>query len=107
MQVELNSVWVFEDVGEIQDGTYRVLSHYPDDSIIVIFRLTDDSNLQRPIAVSVAIFIEAIENGQVSSFDYLAPFYQLVAEETISEAHKNKRNFRFHQRSKLSCGGFT
>tara|TARA_R110002050_G_scaffold151812_3_gene279020 strand:- start:8335 stop:10479 length:2145 start_codon:yes stop_codon:yes gene_type:complete len=97
MQVELNSVWVFEDVGEIQDGTYRVLSHYPDDSIIVIFRLTDDSNLQRPIAVSVAIFIEAIENGQVSPFDYLAPFYQLVAEETISEAHKNKRNFRFHQ----------
>ncbi|WP_041409211.1 hypothetical protein, partial [Shewanella baltica] len=101
MQVELNSVWLFEDVGEIQDGTYRVLSHYPDDSIIVIFKLTDDSNLQRPIAVSIAVFIKATEDGQVSPSDYLTPFYQLVSEETISEAHKNKRNTRFQQIKEL------
>ncbi|GAA5187144.1 transposase [Ferrimonas gelatinilytica] len=95
MQVEKNSVWQVLQVDGVEDGTYRVLGHYADVNLLVLFRLQDTSGLQRPIVISLSQFTDEIKSGQITHTDFPAPFYQLVAEEEISTSHRKKRDDRF------------
>ncbi|MBY6187542.1 DDE-type integrase/transposase/recombinase [Marinobacter hydrocarbonoclasticus] len=95
MQVEKNSVWQVLQVDGVEDGTYRVLEHYADMHLLVLFRLLDTSGLQRPIVVTHSQFSDEIKSGQITRTDFLVPFYQLVAEEEISAPHRKKRDDRF------------
>lgn len=95
MQVEKNSVWQTLRVDGVEDGTYRVLGHYADDHLLVLFRLQDISGLQRPIVITLTQFMNEIKRGQITSSDFPTPFYQVVAEEKIPDLHRKKRDDRF------------
>ncbi|WP_335911030.1 transposase [Shewanella indica] len=95
MQIEKNSVWQLLQVDGVEDGTYRVLGHYPDVHLLVLFRLQDTSRLQRPIVITLSQFTDEMKSGQITHTDFPTPFYQLVAEEDVSESHRKKRDDRF------------
>lgn len=97
MQVEKNSVWQILHIDGVEDGTYRVLGHYIDDSLLILFRLQDTQGLQRPIAITLNQFTDGMKGGQIKSTNFPTPFYHLVAEEEISDAHRKKRDDRFSQ----------
>lgn len=95
MQVEINSVWQVLQVNGLGDGIYRVLGHYADDNLLVLFRLQDAAGLQRPVVLRLSQFMDEIESGQITRSDFPTPFYQVVAEEEISTSHRKKRDDRF------------
>ncbi|BDC84691.1 transposase [Aeromonas caviae] len=95
MQVEKNSVWQVRHIDGVEDGIYRVLGHYADDQLLVLFRLQDTSGLQRPVVHTLSQFMDEIKSGQITHADFPTPFYQVVAEEEISASHRKKRDDRF------------
>ena len=95
MQVEKNSVWQVLQIDGVEDGIYRVLGHYADDHLLVLFRLQDTSGLQRPVVLTLSQFMDEIKSGQITPADFPTPFYQVVAEEEISASHRKKRDDRF------------
>ncbi|TVK96681.1 transposase [Shewanella algae] len=101
MQVEKNSVWEVVLLGGVEDGNYRVLGHYADVNLLVLFRLQDTSGLQRPIVVLQSQFMDKIKSGQIKQIEFQTPFYQVVAEEQVSEAHRKKRDERYNQIQQL------
>lgn len=101
MQVEKNSVWEVLLLGGVEDGNYRVLGHYADVNLLVLFRLQDTSGLQRPIVVLQSQFMDKIKSGQIKQIEFQTPFYQVVAEEQVSEAHRKKRDERYNQIQQL------
>ena len=58
MQIELNSVWRLDNVDGVEDGLYRVLAFYPDEQLLVIFKLFDGSTLQKPTAIDLSLFTQ-------------------------------------------------
>ncbi|WP_202611221.1 DDE-type integrase/transposase/recombinase [Aeromonas caviae] len=95
MQVERNSVWEIADVDGLEDGTYRLLEHYADYALLVLFRLHDRKGLLRPIAISHSSFLEGLKRGCVKNTSFPIPCYQMVSEENINEAYRSKRDQRF------------
>ncbi len=95
MLVEKNSVWQFLQVNGFDDGIYRVLGHYADHDLLVIFRLQDKSGLQRPSVIVLSQFIDEIKSGQITHADFSRPFYQVVAEEGLLASHRKKRDDRY------------
>ncbi len=94
MQVERNSIWEVNHIDGIKEGKYRALGHSSDGTLLVLFRLREDKGLERPIIVSNSNFSNYIKNGCAKSSSFSLPFYQLVAEEHISEKHLVLRDER-------------
>ncbi|MCH4296133.1 transposase [Shewanella sp. 3B26] len=97
MLVEKNSVWQISMFDGVEDGNYRVLEHYAGADLVVLFRLQDGPNLQRPILVPQSLFMDKIKSAHIKPIVFPTPFYQVVAEERISTAHRKKRDERFNQ----------
>ena len=97
MQIELNSVWRLDNVDGVEDGLYRVLAFYPDEQLLVIFKLFDGSTLQKPTAIDLSLFTQLIEKELILPDSYSIPFYQLAIDDEISKSHKNKRDLRYKQ----------
>ena len=95
MQVERNSVWQVTRIDGIKDGMYRVLEHYANDDLLILFRLHDGKALEKPVPVELPLFLESAKCGNSKISSYPIPFYQLISEEEISPAHRDKRNQRF------------
>lgn len=95
MQVERNSVWHVTRIDGIKDGTYRVLEHYANDDLLIIFRLHDGKSLEKPVPVQLSLFLESAKSGNCIISSYPIPFYQQISEEEISPAHRDKRNKHF------------
>jgi hypothetical protein len=95
MQVERNSVWQVTGIDGIRDDTYRVLEHDANNDLLILFRLHDGNGLEKPVPVEFSIFLESAKCGKSKKSGYSIPFYQLVSEEDISPAHRDKRNKRF------------
>lgn len=96
MRVELNSVWRIKNIDGIVDGKYRVLGHDAD-RYHIIFKLQEGAALQKPIPISWIQFERGIKEGGISPSKFITPFYQVIAEEDISAAHRQKRDTRFGQ----------
>ncbi|WP_318457549.1 transposase [Photobacterium leiognathi] len=97
MTIELNSVWRLHNVDGFEDGLYRVLSFYPDEGLLIIFKLLDKGKLQKPAVINLSLFSQLVEKKQILSDSYPVPFYQLAADDEIPESHKNKRDLRYKQ----------
>lgn len=95
MQVERNSVWQVTGIDGIKDDTYRVLEHDASNDFLILFRLHDGNGLEKPVSVEFSIFLESAKCGNSKTSSYSIPFYQLISEEEISPAHRDKRNKRF------------
>lgn len=93
MQVERNSVWEVTKIDGIQDGAYRVLDQ--NEGFLIIYRLHDEKGFQRPALLEQSLFVESCKCGNSKRSSYPIPFYQLVPEESISPAHRAKRNEQF------------
>ncbi|WP_235604167.1 hypothetical protein [Photobacterium kishitanii] len=61
MNIELNSVWRLHDVDGVDDGLYRVLSFYPDEGLLIIFKLLDGGKLQKPAVINLSLFSQLVE----------------------------------------------
>jgi len=61
MNVEINSVWKFIHVENLHTDSYRVLAHYVDEGVVVVFRVNDSSSLERPKALYYSDFLSAIK----------------------------------------------
>ncbi|HEH9395018.1 TPA: DDE-type integrase/transposase/recombinase [Aeromonas salmonicida] len=95
MQIERNSVWLVTGIDGIKDDTYRVLEYYASNDLLILFRLHDGNGLEKPIPVEFSIFLESAKYGKSKTSSYLMPFYQVISEEEIPPAHRDKRNKRF------------
>ncbi|WP_345881392.1 transposase [Shewanella algae] len=103
MQVERNSVWLVTRVDGIKDGKYRVLEHYANDDLLILFRLHDGKGLEKPVPVEYPLFLESAKYGNSKTSSYPTPFYQLTSEEEISPVHRDKRNKRLEMIHDLIC----
>lgn len=92
MRVEINSVWNVKDVDGVNDGVYRVLQHLPSVESIAIFQLTNRKSLNKPILISLNVFLDAVSQKNCSPCDFETPFYQLQAEEDIPPTQRKKRD---------------
>lgn len=95
MQVDRNSIWLITRVDGIKDGKYRVLAHYANYDLLILYRLHDEKGLEMPVPVKYPLFLESAKCGNSKISSYSTPFYQLISEEDISPAHRVKRNNRF------------
>ncbi|WP_444902929.1 hypothetical protein ACJJIU_13670 [Microbulbifer sp. CnH-101-E] len=95
MQVERNSVWEISCIDGFKSGKYRVLEHFPKDSLLALFLLHEEAALERPLKISIAEFEKAHDEGRVKESSFPIPFYQLSAEENIPKKHLTKRDYRF------------
>ncbi|HEH9402021.1 TPA: DDE-type integrase/transposase/recombinase [Aeromonas sobria] len=95
MQVERNSVWQVTKIDGINNDTYRVIEHDATNDLLILFRLHDGNGLEKPVPVRFSIFLESAKCGNSKRSHYSIPFYQLISEENIPPAHRDKRNTRF------------
>ena len=80
VQVERNSVWLIAEIDGVESGNYRILEHFANYGLLVLFRLDDGKGLVRPISLECSAFIEAMKlETSISSFP--TPSYQVVFED--------------------------
>ena len=94
MQVEINSVWSFENIIGLEDGLYRVLDIDPES--VMIFYIRKGRKLTRPVLFPQEDFQEGIISGKIQKDNFLIPAYQLVSEIHLPEKYREIRSQRFN-----------
>jgi hypothetical protein len=95
MVIEINSTWVVNEVPGIESGNYRILSLLHSISSLIIFKLPNKNEINRPKLISINDFEIAINEKQIQSTDLALPTYTLVDDNSISDAHKKTRDTRY------------
>lgn len=95
MQFEINSTWDVKDVDGLDDGLYRLLASYKGDDLFILFNMSSNKKLQRPVGVSIKLFSKMFKREGIKSSVFDLPFYQLVSESDIPKAYIEKRNEHF------------
>lgn len=92
MQVEVNSVWLVSSLDGNVDGLYRVLAIYSEIDLIIMFLITEDKALKRPISVPLSSFIELVKQKLITVSVYELPVYLSFRDEEIPKAQLLKRD---------------
>ena len=95
MNIEINSVWIFNNIDGIPDGFYRVLKFYEELYELIIFPIKDGNSIQRPISCDVEMFISEHSEGNIKEYHFDLPWYLLVSEAEIPEVHRKTRDEKF------------
>lgn len=95
MQVERNSVWLIAEIDGVESGNYRILEHFANYGLLVLFRLDDGKGLVRPISLECSAFIEAAKLGNIKISSFPTPSYQVVFEDEISPVNRERRDKSF------------
>ena len=83
MQVEVNSVWQVSSLDGKDDGLYRVLAIYADKDLLILFHITEDKKLERPISAYLSLFIDLAKKKSITVSEYELPAYLNCKEEDI------------------------
>ena len=75
MQVEVNSVWQVSSLDGKDDGLYRVLAIYADKDLLILFHITEDKKLERPISAYLSLFIDLAKKKSITVSEYELPAY--------------------------------
>ncbi len=100
MQVELNSVWQFDSVDGFNDGLYRVLAIFPEQSLFIIFPLIDSKSLVKPSTIEHAVFFELNKKKFITKGSFEIPFYVDVSDAS-PDKYLIKRNEQYALISEL------
>ena len=92
MQVEVNSVWQVSSLDGKDDGLYRVLAIYADKDLLILFHITEDKKLERPISAYLSLFIDLAKKKSITVSEYELPAYLNCKEEDIPKTQILKRN---------------
>lgn len=92
MQVEVNSVWLVSALDGNVDGLYRVLAIYSEIDLFIMFLITEDKKLERPISLPLSSFIELVKQNLITVSDYELPAYLSCRDEDIPKAQLVKRD---------------
>jgi putative transposase len=101
MAIEKNSVWRLDSAEGLESGSYRVLNILPNLDCVILFYLTDENKLQRPISILLSTFTDWINLGVAERIEYEAPYFLLVAEENLEPKYKLKRDTNYSLVSEL------
>ena len=98
LQVELskNSIWELKDFDALDDGLYRALDFMQDVESVILFPLNNPTRTVRPVAVSIALFIEQIKDKTAIKTSFKMPNYLLLAEEDIPEQYIKRRDKNYN-----------
>lgn len=96
MQVEINSIWRIRSLDGLDDGNYRLLQHYSAQALLIVFPLSENKVLLRPVKVDFAHFKQAYKGKFIQSTCFELPYYQFNSEENTSAEHLKTRNKRFN-----------
>ncbi|ORP18366.1 transposase [Vibrio paracholerae] len=92
MQVEVNSVWLVSSLDGSVDGLYRVLAIYSEIDLFIMFLITEDKKLERPISVPLSSFIDLVKQKLITVSEYELPAYLSCKDEDIPKAQRLKRD---------------
>ncbi len=92
MQVEVNSVWQVSSLDGIADGLYRVLAIYSEIDLLILFRITEDKKLERPISAPLSSYIDLVNKKSITMSEYELPAYLNCKEEDIPKTQLLKRD---------------
>ncbi len=95
MDVTVDSVWDFNNVDGISDGSYRVLKLYSEIGEFVIFKLSEQKSITRPMLCSLEVFKFGYKEKRITESSYTVPGYLLLSDIDIPEKHRKKRDERF------------
>ena len=92
MQVEVNSVWQVSSLDGNADGLYRVLAIYSEIDLLILFRITEDKKLDRPISAPLSSYIDLVNKKSITMSEYELPAYLNCKEEDIPKTQLLKRD---------------
>lgn len=92
MNIVKNAVVNLQGVEGFVDGKYRVLELLPALECIILFSLGNIALLRRPEAITFELFQISVKSKKISLASYSLPFYMLLDEAQISEAHRSRRD---------------
>lgn len=92
MQIEVNSVWLVSSLDGSVDGLYRVLAIYSEIDLLIMFLITDDKKLERPISVPLSSFVDLVKQKLITVSEYELPAYLSCTDEDIPKAQLLKRD---------------
>ncbi|WP_220149707.1 hypothetical protein [Psychromonas sp. B3M02] len=96
MEISKNSIWEFKDFDVLDDGLYRVLDIIHGVESVILFPLHNPARTVRPVAVSLTLFIEQIENKSAIKASFEMPNYLLLVEEDIPEQYIKRRDKNYN-----------
>tara|TARA_R110001583_G_scaffold169301_1_gene322157 strand:- start:2335 stop:4470 length:2136 start_codon:yes stop_codon:yes gene_type:complete len=95
MVANINSVWEIRDIDGIANGKYRLIFMLSSIEKFILFELSEEKNLKRPVTCNIEEIYDGIEKGTIHSCVFETPSYQLVSEDQLSETYIEKRNLRY------------
>ena len=101
MQVEVNSIWQVRSLDGNSDGLYRVLAIYSEIDQLILFRITEDKKLERPISAPLSSFTDLVSKKSITTSEYELPAYLNCKEEDIPETQLLKRDNNYQLISDL------
>src|SRR5690606_32865630 len=101
MDIQANSVWLFDKFTWFPAGKYRILQFSPDLNLLALFKLSSTSSTQKPILISVDKFSKLITEMSGKPDDFPLPGYMSLPESQLPEVWKRKRDYRLSIIKKL------
>lgn len=92
MQVEVNSVWQVSSLDGSSDGLYRVLAIYSEIDLLILFRITEERRLERPVSAPLSSFTDLVKKKSITVSEYELPAYLNCREEDIPKTQLFKRD---------------
>lgn len=92
MQVEVNSVWQVSELDGNDDGLYRVLTIYSEIDRLILFPITENKKLERPISARLSLFIELAKKDSINASKFELPAYLNYKEDDIPKTQLLKRD---------------
>jgi len=95
MTIVKNSVWQIEGAEGLEDGEYRLLELIENIDCVILFLLSDEKRIVRPIAKPLNVFRDWIKHKQASESNLTLPAFMLVDESEIDANRRLRRNQNF------------
>jgi len=95
MELNVNSVWRFDEVDGFNRGIWRLLKLCPITELVIVILIKEDRSITRPKPLDQQYFANLASSGAIEATEYQLPGYLLRSERDFSEKEKNCRDERF------------